>query len=187
MSHVSGKPFNVLPQINTQGQSRSFDNIPLHIPDRFDSVPAAAYDSGWLLKVSSQTLGGRVVLAEVKVQGVTVTPGAKIKGVDMTRLFKATMKVNEDAVVVTPVRMSGAVSARNVQVGGTVQGWDLATAAILQNSSGVIFTAPKKFVDAFHVRGSLSAPDLHGAASSTLCQGNGMTRLFVEGMCYAPG
>ncbi|XP_050727913.1 uncharacterized protein LOC127004357 isoform X2 [Eriocheir sinensis] len=149
--------------------------------DSFDSVPAAMYDSDWLLKMSSQSLTGLVALAKVKAQSVTVSPGAKLKGVDINRLFKATMKVNEDKVVATPVKMSGDVWAESVRVGGTVQGWNLSTAAIHQNSSDVVFTAPKKFVGDFHVSGSLSAPDLGSAAWSRLCRGNHMERLLLVG------
>lgn len=121
----------------------------------------------------------------MKAQSVTISPGAKLQGVDMTRLFKATMKVNEDAVVAAPVKMSGGVWADGVRVGGTVQGWNLSTAAILQNSSNVVFTAPKMFVDDFHVSGSLRAQDLGLAAWSRLCGGNRMERLVVLGVYFS--
>lgn len=116
-------------------------------------------------------------LSTVKAHSVTVVPGAKLKGVDITRLFKATMKVNEDMVVAMPVKMSGAVWARSTRVGGTVQGWNLSTAAILQNTSDVVFTAPKKFMSAFHVSNSITASDLEAATWSRLCRGNHIQQL----------
>lgn len=136
--------------------------------------------------MSSQTLSGRVVLKDVKAQSVTVAPGVTIQGVDVTRLFSATMSIEKDVTVAAPIRMIDAVSAKSVWVAGTVQGWDLSTAAILQNSSNVVFTAPKKFVGAFHVSSSLSAQDDTRVAESRLCKGNDMERLDVVGKYFCP-
>ena len=132
-------------------------------------MPAAAYEAGWLMTTSPQSLSGRVVLATVKSGAVTVATGVKIQGVDISRLLMATINVNEDAVVASPVKFSENVLATSVWVGGAVQGWNLSSEAILQNSSSVVFISRKTFLDAFHVSGTLTAPKLGETTASSFC------------------
>ncbi|XP_063865674.1 uncharacterized protein LOC135103412 isoform X1 [Scylla paramamosain] len=149
--------------------------------DSLDSVPAASYDSGWLLKATPQSFSGRVVLAGVRSGAVIVASGAKVQEVDISRLLTATIKVNEDAVVSFPMKLGENVWAARVRVSGAVQGWNLSSEAILQNSSGVVFVARKTFLGDFHVSGTLTAANLGGMAASSLCGEGSRKNLEIVG------
>lgn len=51
----------------------------------------------------------------------------------------------------------GLVWAAWTMVGGLVQGWDLGAHAVLQHSSGVVFTAAKTFLGNVHVSGTITS------------------------------
>ncbi|XP_045104350.1 uncharacterized protein LOC123499881 [Portunus trituberculatus] len=149
--------------------------------DSLDSVTASFYDGGWLLKTTPQSFSGRVILAHVTSGAATVASGAKIQEVDISRLLTATIKLNENAAVAFPVKLSGNMWAARAWVGGAVQGWNLTSEVILQNSSDVVFMAHKTFSDDFHVSGALTAASLRGMAASSLCGENSQKNFDILG------
>lgn len=112
---------------------------------------------------------------------VTVASGTKVQEVDISRLLTATIKLDEDAVVAFPVKLDGNVWAARAYVAGAVQGWNLSSEVILQNSSGVVFVAPKTFLGDFHVNGTLTASRLGGRTALSLCRNNNPKNFEIVG------
>lgn len=133
------------------------------------------------MKTAPQSFSGRVIMGNVRSGAVTIASGAKVQEVDISRLLTATLKLNEEAVVAFPVKLSANVWAARVWVAGAVQGWNLSSEAILQNSSGVVFVAPKTFLGDFHVSGAVSAARLSGMAASSLCGESSRKNLEIVG------
>ncbi|XP_050727917.1 uncharacterized protein LOC127004358 isoform X2 [Eriocheir sinensis] len=125
--------------------------------DSLDRVSAAQFRDGWLLRAGDQDILGPVSFLNITIYKATVLHGATLQGVDLTRLFGATFLTTQPVTLHATFAFRGLVWAAWTMVDGLVQGWDLGTHAVLQHSSGVVFTAAKTFLGNMHVSGAITS------------------------------